>query len=269
MKKIMRGLAAALALVIPAAACAEARYIVNCDEWVSLRAEADTSSERIEKVPLGTPVYEEKTSGRFSYCRVSADGSEGWILSEYLGYDDTALYAGGHTIRAERGHDGGGEAMEVRCSSEDGGSWDFRIVTPYMTELTLTKVMIGGTASDPRVLVYGAGVGLYCLDIETGETVWSLSADEADFGGSLSHAVGADGTLYIAGWYTPRVTAVDMDGNTLWSADPAETDIFGTVYLEADGDSVLAVYEPDTDGSRPARARYSAADGAVISIETE
>jgi len=59
------------------------RYIVNCDEWVSLRMEPDASSERVAKVPLGALVTEcfEAENG-FYLC--AYNGLAGYIKSDYL-----------------------------------------------------------------------------------------------------------------------------------------------------------------------------------------
>lgn len=59
------------------------RYIVNCDEWVSLRERPDSSSRRLMKVPLGakvTNVY--STNQGFYLC--TYNGTEGYIMKKYL-----------------------------------------------------------------------------------------------------------------------------------------------------------------------------------------
>lgn len=57
-------------------------YIVNCNEWVSLREHRDTSSRRLAKVPLGAVVRNCYESGLFTLCEYR--GTYGFILSEYL-----------------------------------------------------------------------------------------------------------------------------------------------------------------------------------------
>lgn len=59
------------------------RYVVNCDEWVSLRLYPDTSSDRLAKVPFGAKVNDcfEADNG-FYYCEYN--GTTGYILSKYL-----------------------------------------------------------------------------------------------------------------------------------------------------------------------------------------
>lgn len=60
-------------------------YIVNCNEWVSLREHRDTSSRRLAKVPLGAAVHNCYESGLFTLCEYR--GTYGYILSEYLSID--------------------------------------------------------------------------------------------------------------------------------------------------------------------------------------
>ena len=67
-------------------------YIVNCNEWVSLRAYMSTSAERLAKVPLGATVTNvQKASEGFSY--VTYNGMQGYIQNQYL----SAYYSGRST----------------------------------------------------------------------------------------------------------------------------------------------------------------------------
>lgn len=69
-------------------ACAEGEYIgsmkvVNCEEWVSLRAKPDARAERLVKVPLGAIVKNCSVQNKqFTYAEY--DGRSGFIASEYL-----------------------------------------------------------------------------------------------------------------------------------------------------------------------------------------
>ncbi|MBQ8137000.1 MAG: SH3 domain-containing protein [Clostridia bacterium] len=59
--------------------------VVNCQEWVSLRASPDTSAKRLKRVPLDSIVTDAEWSddcGDFLYC--CYDGVYGYILSKYL-----------------------------------------------------------------------------------------------------------------------------------------------------------------------------------------
>lgn len=57
-------------------------YVVNCDEWVSLRSLPSTSASRILKVPLGAVVDAYYYNSTFSYCYYN--GCWGYILNDYL-----------------------------------------------------------------------------------------------------------------------------------------------------------------------------------------
>lgn len=57
--------------------------VYNCDEWVSLRKEADTGSKRLAKVPLGATVENcSRTGTGFVYAEYN--GIAGYILDDYL-----------------------------------------------------------------------------------------------------------------------------------------------------------------------------------------
>ena len=63
---------AALAMLCGAALAVE-MTVVNCEEWVSLRAEPSTSAQRLAKVPLGALVEN---------CIYASDG---FVACEYQG----------------------------------------------------------------------------------------------------------------------------------------------------------------------------------------
>lgn len=58
------------------------KYIVNCNEFVTLRRYASTSAPTVTKVALGQQVDAYYYDGRF--CRCFYNGMEGYILSQYL-----------------------------------------------------------------------------------------------------------------------------------------------------------------------------------------
>lgn len=90
------GILICLALLLGVGALAEAgngfigeMTVVNCEEWVSMRAEPDTSAERLIQVPLGALVEEcSWYSQEFIYG--TYDGVSGYILAEYLEANATA-----------------------------------------------------------------------------------------------------------------------------------------------------------------------------------
>lgn len=70
--------------------------IVNCEQWVSLRREPSTDSERLTEIPLGTivTVYDGPVWGINGFYPVEYNGYCGYVLKEYLEY-----YSGGGAPR--------------------------------------------------------------------------------------------------------------------------------------------------------------------------
>ena len=64
--------------------------VVGCDSYVSLRKEADTKSDRIEKVYLGETGYAIGYTDGWTLC--SFDDRYGWIQSRYLYITDPSEY---------------------------------------------------------------------------------------------------------------------------------------------------------------------------------
>lgn len=65
--------------------------IVHCEEWVSLRQGPDPKTNRLAKVPLGSIVEAMPYNDSFAYCRYN--DKTGYILNEYLKYEDTEVSA--------------------------------------------------------------------------------------------------------------------------------------------------------------------------------
>ena len=60
-------------------------YVVNCDEWISLRKEPSTSADRYCTIPLGAKV--EYISGASNgFMKVAYDGYTGYALASYLSF---------------------------------------------------------------------------------------------------------------------------------------------------------------------------------------
>ena len=59
-------------------------YIVNCEEYVSLRAQPDTSAEALARIPLGTAVTCYGDVGN-DFSEVAYQGMTGYVLTRYLG----------------------------------------------------------------------------------------------------------------------------------------------------------------------------------------
>ena len=244
-----------IALCIPAGALAEtAMRIVNCQDWVSLRSAPNTQAKRLAQIPLGAYVTGEYDyDSDFSPC--SYEGVSGYILNEYL--EEPALYAqvGSFTVLGERSYSDSGEVMEITCLDSSGSeAWKRVFQSPYQTELNCTDAFVAGTAEAPMVLVHVSGVGLTALDPETGSDLWTLGDDVVNLGGSLSCAVGEDGTAYIGGYYGPDPVAISVDGELLWQSssvygegDGYPLDFAWLYKLELGPDGLLATYDLGMD----------------------
>ena len=56
--------------------------IVNCDNWVTLRAEPSTSASSVTRIPLGEYVEAYKYDSKFAECYYN--GMHGYVLKKYL-----------------------------------------------------------------------------------------------------------------------------------------------------------------------------------------
>ena len=68
--------------------------VINCEEWVSLRARPDKSSARLATVPLGAYVEGYYYNSEFVEC--CYNGQWGYILSTYLSNGNTSSSASSH-----------------------------------------------------------------------------------------------------------------------------------------------------------------------------
>ena len=243
--------------------------VVNCDEWVSLRAEPSTSAARLAKVPLGAMVYDcHQYDQRFVYCEYG--DLAGYILVEYLAPVQTdagvlpdggrlvldELVDGIHVTAERRG--GEGETLSVMAVNDAGYPiWSYELSNEYVTELDGTAAFLGGTAEDPRVMVYGHE-GLSSLRLATGEKVWQV---EENLGGSLTAATGPDGTMYVGGYYGPNLVAISMDGKLLWQAEQ-NLEVYWLYEMELTDEGIVATYD-HLPGDHDGRVCYSY-DGQVL-----
>lgn len=275
MKRIIV-LVLSLLFLLTAAALADDMFVVNCEEWVSLRKSPSTSAERLKKVPLDAVVTDcEWVDGNFTRC--TYQGVTGYILDKYLepietGEAETVLdevmLRGGVDVLAYRQY-GEGETLTVTASASDGSElWTVTTGTDYITELTATDVFIGGTADDPRVMLYNGDEGLSCLDLETGSVIWQLPESEVHLGGGLAHAVADDGTMYICGYYGPDPVCVDADGHVRWQSSAGSDDIYWPYEIRVEDRGIVTQYammDPDQEGE--GRVIYDKSDGHVVDIE--
>ena len=76
-------LSLSLFAAIPALGEGARGRVVDCEEWVSLRAAPDTSAERLAKVPLGAEVTG-CVSAANGFIACSYAGQAGYILDDHL-----------------------------------------------------------------------------------------------------------------------------------------------------------------------------------------
>lgn len=65
-------------------------YVVNCDEWISLRSSASTSAKRLKKMPLGVSC-QYLSSAKNGFYKVKYNGTVGYALSKYLSTKKSVL----------------------------------------------------------------------------------------------------------------------------------------------------------------------------------
>ncbi len=251
--------------------------VINCEEWISLREVPGTGGKRLAKVPLGAVVSEAEWVPLYDqhvYCRFG--GEWGYAMWKYLRPEDE----GGFRVvldesRAEleivavRSYEDAEESLLVYAVDEQGGViWSYETAPTMSTELDCTAAFIGGTAQEPRAMVYSTEAGLTALDFFTGEALWTLTPQEVRLGASISHALAEDGTMYIGGYYGPDPVAIDARGNVLWQADCGSGDIFWLYEIELRDDAIAAHYDmfPGFEGG--GWVIYSA-DGEMISAEKD
>ena len=148
----------------------------------------------------------------------------------------------GYTILASRLYDLG-EVMRVGCYVNGTEPyWGYVTSVDTITELSATKAFLAGTADDPKVMIYNSIKGLYMIDLETGELLWERNGEELGLSGGLCYAVGEDGTIYLAGYYSTDILAVSMDGTILWRNDADNSAIYWPYQIKVLGDEVVVDY---------------------------
>lgn len=134
--------------------------------------------------------------------------------------------------------------MAVGLDANGNELWKRETATHNITELMQTDIFIGGTADSPLVLIYNAstGKGLTAVDPATGDIVWEVPRDTVFLGGSISHVVDGNGTLYVGGYYGPDPVAIDVNGNVLWQADSGSEEATWMYRMELTADGISCLY---------------------------
>ena len=257
MKRILI-LAVAAIMLLASAAMAQVpseMKIVNCNEWVSLRAEPDSTAQRFAGVKLGETVrgfY--GSNGDFTHCEYN--GAVGYILNEYLEVMGGAKEVSCDTS-AEPEYsfemDGGslkvwkscGETSEVmyvaRMNASGNEIWHYATESLGTTELSSVDAFVNAPAN--LVMVYNNDYGLIALDAETGMEKWTLPCGEVSLGGSIVTAVGDDGNMYIGGYYGPDPVGIDPEGKVLFQAAQDETYFYWMSSITIAPDGIAVVYD--------------------------
>lgn len=253
------------------ATCLGTMRVINCKNWVSLRAAPDQTSDRLAKVPLGDLVYDcYKDVKGFIYCQYQ--GKHGYILMKYLEVVSGALAApssrdeqkmsmeeienAGEIVldwneynvrvlatREERPEDKEkSEILRVGCFIDGQPIWGYTTSAGDIGDYTATRAFMGGTRMDPQVLVYNAAYGLTMLDLLSGRELWTLSAGACPLGDAAAFAVGEDGIMYFAGTDGPAPVAVSSDGQVLWKSKVKDPEVYGPYEIELGSDEIRVKY---------------------------
>ncbi len=258
--------------------------IVECEQWVSLRKEPSSWSERIMKVPLGA-VVEDCVRVSDAFYRVHYGGRVGYILSQYLSAlpysgawrtQETVPYEmleqsdriilrkeyNEMTILASLSFSEEGEVLRVDCYHGREALWGWETGVEERSELQMTAAFMGGTIDSPCVLIYNGRIGLTCVDLMTGEEQWFLSTDQVSLGASVCNAVADDGTIYIAGFDGPDPVAIAVDGSILWAVQIEDEEIFHPIEIRLTDGAIETAYEcGDEENMRVIRIGY---DGRLL-----
>lgn len=132
--------------------------------------------------------------------------------------------------------------MAVGLDASGKELWKQETVTDAVTELQQTDAFMGGTADKPILLMYNACRGLTAINPTTGEVAWELAKKTLDLGGSICHAVDANGVAYIGGYYGPDPVAIDASGNVLWQASSGSEGATWLYSLELQDDGICCYY---------------------------
>jgi len=221
--------------------------VVNCEEYINLRTAPDPKAEEMCEIGrYDTVVFLQEVNGKF--YQVGYRGMIGYANRNYL-IPSEWIYAGRKTnteviVTAERDWMGDGERAAFSAHSASGKRlWTYLSETSYMTELTLITGFYAGTDEQPLFMIYNAEKGLTALDLYSGRELWTLYPSEVHLGGSITWAVGEDGTMYIGGYYGPDPVAISADGEVLWQSSSGDDDAYWLYDLWLTPDSVWAIYE--------------------------
>ena len=243
MRRIL-GMLICLALMLNFGALAEAgngyignMTVVNCDEWVSMRAEPSTSAARITQIPLGATVTDcSWYSQEFIYGTYG--GSNGYILAKYLLADTSAA------TPEPAAEPGDGSLGDTRTLTEDA------VLFADADERSQAIAEIECGASVTNCHQYNADF-VYCEYAGLIGYVRTESLAAAD-GRTIVQRIDENHTLRAERVYgefdeTLKVQVADANGSVLWETElyqPYATELDSTNAFVNDkgGDAMVMLY---------------------------
>lgn len=148
-------------------------YVVNCEEWISLRESPDTDSARLAKIPLGTYLEVYSFDSQWGYCDYG--DAAGFVLLEYLSYDPP--YVAGEPENSASYDDSAGSLGD-----------DYAIYLDSYTGRTLVPEDPSGLtawASSELVDQYGSYCAANVVD-GSADTTWAEGALDMGIGETIS-----------------------------------------------------------------------------------
>lgn len=282
--------------------------VIKCKQAVNLRKTPSTNADSLGLVPLDTELTGCAAVEDSDWISVTYEGVAGYIRSDFLeliaieepeeevdlgpiaerelpmippitSIFDTTDYVdddiilseevAGVQIVARQIFAAANEYLMVVGQDANGNQlWMQQTAARDKTEMTQTAAFIGGTADAPLVMMYNDWLGLSALDPATGETRWEITKEDVFLGGSISTAIGSDGTLYIGGYYEPTPVAIAADGRVLWQSDSSAREAQWLYRIELTDSGVAASYSSlkGTDGQSDGTIVYDYNTGAEKEI---
>ena len=240
MKKVL-SLLLVLMMCVSLAAAAETvsmgdMTVVNCDQWISMREEPDTSSDRLTKIPLGAVVTDcYQVSSEFILG--TYNGFTGYILAEYLTEVAETPAETEVEMPETTGQDMTVYGTDANLYAE--ANLNANVLTGLPTGATLTNCHIYNAE-----FVYCEYLGMigYVSVEELASADTTAAAQRID----ETHTLYAERT-YGSYDETMTVRVDDADGNTVWQTtlyEPNATELDATCAFvnNKGGDALVMLY---------------------------